>query len=136
MCCGRPLYDYGMLNAAKRWLRNAIDVLKPYAEAGLSIVFLEPSCLAVFRDEMRLLFPADEDAKRIKEQSFPLSDFIATKASHYEIPKLNRKILLQIHCHHKSVYNQNDQKHLFKQMNAEVEMPEPGCCGMAGCVRF
>jgi Fe-S oxidoreductase len=136
MCCGRPLYDYGMVPEAKRWLKNAIDVLKPYTEAGLSIVFLEPSCLAVFRDEMRLLLPADEDAKRLKDQTFPLSDFFATKVKDFEFPKLNRKVMLQIHCHHKSVYSQDDQQKLFKKLNAEVEMPEPGCCGMAGAFGF
>jgi FAD/FMN-containing dehydrogenase/Fe-S oxidoreductase len=136
LCCGRPLYDYGMLYAAKRWLSNSISVLAPYAEAGLSIVFLEPSCLAVFRDEISMLFPGNEDAARIRNQSFALSEFISTKAPDYLIPELQRKVLLQIHCHHKSVISQDDQKELLKKMKAEIDMPEPGCCGMAGSFGF
>lgn len=136
MCCGRPLYDYGMLYAAKRWLNNAITVLKPYIEGGLPIVFLEPSCLAVFRDEMRHLLADNEDAKRLENQSYAFSEFIVKKAPDYEIPKLNRKALLQVHCHHKSVIDPKDHKELLEKMQADAEIPEPGCCGMAGAFGF
>ena len=68
LCCGRPLYDYGMLDLAKQKLRQAIDVLKPAAAAGIPIVGLEPSCVSVFRDEMLNLFPHDEDAQRVASQ--------------------------------------------------------------------
>src|SRR5207237_5979684 len=49
MCCGRPLYDYGMLETAKKWLRNILHQMPPYIEAGLPLVVLEPSCGAAFR---------------------------------------------------------------------------------------
>ena len=52
LCCGRPLYDYGMLPTAKRWLEETLETLRPEIDAGTPLVFLEPSCAAVFRDEM------------------------------------------------------------------------------------
>ena len=55
LCCGRPLYDYGMLGLAKTFLRRIIDVLRPEIEAGTPIVVLEPSCASVFKDELRNL---------------------------------------------------------------------------------
>ena len=55
LCCGRPLYDFGMLDTAKALLRQILDTLRPEIEAGIPFVGLEPSCVAVFRDEMQPL---------------------------------------------------------------------------------
>jgi len=79
LCCGRPLYDFGMLSEAKRYLERIMDALGPDLDAGLPIVVLEPSCASVFRDELRNLVssrparnpaaPADIFAKRIPAKS-------------------------------------------------------------------
>src|SRR5262249_37016235 len=45
VCCGRPLYDQGMLDRAKRVLTNALELLAPLAQRGVAIVGLEPSCI-------------------------------------------------------------------------------------------
>src|SRR5262249_50002572 len=68
LCCGRPLYDYGMLDTAKRWLTHTLEALSTDIQAGVPVVGLEPSCVAVFRDEMRELLPDREDAKRLASQ--------------------------------------------------------------------
>ncbi len=80
LCCGRPLYDFGMLPTAKALLREILDTLQPEIEAGTPVVGLEPSCVAVFRDELMNLFPMDEDAKRLSSQTFILSEFLEQKA--------------------------------------------------------
>src|ERR1019366_9144450 len=49
LCCGRPLYDVGMLDRAKGLLLQIMDELLPEIEAATPIVVLEPSCAAVFR---------------------------------------------------------------------------------------
>src|SRR5699024_1787447 len=101
LCCGRPLYDYGMLATAKRWLRGVLDELREPISAGVPVVGMEPSCLAVFRDEMRNLFPDDEDARRLAGQSYTLAELLVE--SGYRPPLLNRKALLQRHCHQSAV---------------------------------
>src|SRR5262249_44534116 len=52
LCCGRPLYDQGMLDRAKRVLSSALELLAPPAQRGVAIVGLEPSCILTFRDEL------------------------------------------------------------------------------------
>ena len=44
------------------------------------MVGLEPSCISVFRDEMVNLLGPDKDAKRLKEQTYLLTEFLAKKA--------------------------------------------------------
>jgi FAD/FMN-containing dehydrogenase/Fe-S oxidoreductase len=132
VCCGRPLYDYGLLGIARRYLTRTLDVLRPQIEAGVPMIGLEPSCLAVFRDELVNMLPHDEDAKRLRAQSYVLSEFLTRKAPDYRPPQLRRKALVQPHCHHHAVMGFDAEKDLLTAMGLQVEIPDAGCCGMAG----
>ncbi|HEY1378641.1 MAG TPA: FAD-linked oxidase C-terminal domain-containing protein, partial [Gemmataceae bacterium] len=136
LCCGRPLYDFGMLDQAEALLRDILTTLRPLIEAGVPVVGLEPSCLAVFRDELLNLFPADQDAKRLHDQSFLLSEFLVKKVKDYQPPRLQRKAVVHGHCHHKSVIGWDAEAELMNRMGLDVAAPEPGCCGMAGSFGF
>jgi FAD/FMN-containing dehydrogenase/Fe-S oxidoreductase len=136
LCCGRPLYDFGMLDTAQAWLRQILHTLRPWIEAGIPLVGMEPSCLAVFRDELGGLFPNDEDAKRLANQSFILSEFLNKHAKDFRWPKLHRKAMVQAHCHHKSVLGIGDEEAVLKKLGIDFSVPWPGCCGMAGSFGF
>ena len=75
VCCGRPLYDYGFLDAAERYLKNVLDTLRDYVRAGIPVVGMEPSCLAVFKDELVKLLPHDDDAKRLADSACHFGEF-------------------------------------------------------------
>ena len=132
LCCGRPLYDFGMLTEAKRYLTRIMDALGPEIDAGLPIVVLEPSCASVFRDELHNLFPRYARAKRLQKQTFVLSELLENHAPGYVPPRLSGKILLHGHCHHKAVMKVQDEESLLRRTGASVECPDTGCCGMAG----
>jgi len=136
LCCGRPLYDWGMLDRAKRLLLEILYVLEPEIERQIPIVVLEPSCAAVFRDELLNLFPKDDRAVRLSQQTFLLSEFLEQKAPHFTLPRLARKALVHGHCHHKSIMKITDEEALLKRMGVEFYEPAPGCCGMAGSFGF
>jgi Fe-S oxidoreductase len=136
LCCGRPLYDFGMLSDAKRYLETIMDALSPEIDAGLPIVVLEPSCASVFRDELRNLFPRDRRAQRLRQQTFLLSEFLQNQAPRYAPPNLAAKILLHGHCHHKALMKMSDEESLLRRMGAQVNCPDTGCCGMAGPFGF
>ena len=136
LCCGRPLYDYGMLDLAKRKLRQILDDLRPEIARGTPVVGLEPSCVATFRDEMCSLFPHDEDAKRLREQTYLLSEFLVERAKGWTAPRLERKALVHGHCHHKSVLGFDAEQELLRRMGLDAEVLDSGCCGMAGSFGF
>jgi FAD/FMN-containing dehydrogenase/Fe-S oxidoreductase len=132
LCCGRPLYDFGMLKLARRTLRQVLDELRPALAEGVPIVGLEPSCVAVFRDELRNLFPNDEDAKRLCTQAFLLSEFLEREAKSWVPPKLERKALVHAHCHHGALMKFDDEEAVLKKLGLDFEVLDSGCCGMAG----
>jgi Fe-S oxidoreductase len=136
LCCGRPLYDHGMLDRAQSLLLQILDELSPEIEAGIPIVGLEPSCVAVFRDELLNLFPHDERAQALSRQTFLLSEFLETRAKNLPIPRLNRKAILHGHCHHKSLMKMTAEESVLRRLGIDFQSPAPGCCGMAGSFGF
>jgi len=137
LCCGRPLYDFGMLERAERLLLDILDQLEPEIEAGIPVVGLEPSCVAVFRDELTNLFPNDARAQALSRQTFLLSEFLEQKLSPgAQLPQLNRKALLHGHCHHKSLMKTTAEESLLHRLGIDFTAPAPGCCGMAGSFGF
>jgi Fe-S oxidoreductase len=136
LCCGRPLYDFGLLSAAKKYLQKVLHALEPYVNAGLPVIMLEPSCASVFRDELRGLFPHHGVAYRLRQQTFTLSSFLQTQ-NDYEPPRIpGRKVLLHGHCHHKAVLKFSDEEALLRRMGVELKSLDSGCCGMAGPFGF
>ena len=136
LCCGRPLYDFGMLDTAKELLREMVDTLRPAIQAGVPVVGLEPSCVAVFRDELVNLFPNDQDAKRLRDQTFYFSEFLNNEVKDYDPPHVGGEAIVHIHCHQKSLIGRADEFDLLKKMGVDARQPEAGCCGLAGSFGF
>ena len=136
LCCGRPLYDWGMLDKARGLLIEILGTLHEDIENGTPVVVLEPSCASVFKEELVNFFPRNENAKRLAAQTFLLSDLLAQRAQDFEMPKLNKKALVHGHCHHKSIFKMDDEEAVLKKLEVDYQMPETGCCGMAGAFGF
>jgi FAD/FMN-containing dehydrogenase/Fe-S oxidoreductase len=146
LCCGRPLYDFGMLDRAEKLLLQILDELSPEIEAGIPVVGLEPSCVAVFRDELLNLFPHDERAQKLARQTFLLSEFLDFHSNDLHskdqnsqdqpLPRFHRKALLHGHCHHKSIMKMTAEESLLHRIGIDFTAPAPGCCGMAGSFGF
>jgi Fe-S oxidoreductase len=125
-----------MLDMAKRWLAQILTTLREEIEAGTPMVGLEPSCTAVFRDELTEMFPQNEDARRLQKQTFTLDEFLMKHAPDYRLPKLQRQALVHGHCHHKSIMKTICETEMLKEMGVDFREPQSGCCGMAGAFGF
>jgi Fe-S oxidoreductase len=136
MCCGRPFYDFGLLNPARKYLLNILDTLAGEIEAGTPVVVLEPSCCSVFRDELLNLLPHHENAVRLNKQTFTLAEFLTRKTPNYRAPVLRRKAIVHGHCHHKSLLKMSADEELMRRMNLDFNALDSGCCGMAGAFGF
>jgi FAD/FMN-containing dehydrogenase/Fe-S oxidoreductase len=136
LCCGRPLYDYGMLTAAKKLLLQILDALGPQIREGVPLVGLEPSCVSVFRIEMLNLLHGNADAAALSKQTYLLTEFLAAKAPDFKIPKLEAKAIVHGHCHQKSVLRFGDEETVLKKLGLDYTVLDSGCCGMAGAFGF
>jgi Fe-S oxidoreductase len=136
LCCGRPLYDYGMLDTAKRFWRRNLDVLAPHIREGVPVVGIEPSCVASFRDELPGLLPHDEDAKRLSLQTLTLAELLQQHAKDWEAPRLEGRALVHGHCHQEAVMGMKAEKELYERLGLDFEVLDSGCCGLAGSFGF
>jgi FAD/FMN-containing dehydrogenase/Fe-S oxidoreductase len=137
VCCGRPLYDFGFLDEARRYLLGILDQFEPQINAGIPVVMLEPSCASVFRDELVNFFPNDSRAIRLSKQTVMLSQILAQRSANWQPPQITgRRIVVHGHCHQKSLMTMKDEMSLLRSTGAEVELLDSGCCGMAGPFGF
>ncbi len=132
MCCGRPLYDYGMLRLARRLLHRVLDGLREEIRAGTPVVALEPSCGAVFRNELTNMLPEDEDAKRLARQTYTLGEFLARHAREWDMPRLERTALVHLHCHQRATSDTDCDRAVLDRLGLECDVLDDGCCGLAG----
>lgn len=136
VCCGRPLYDFGMLNTAKRYLAESMDALSAELVEGTPIVVLEPSCASVFIDEAPNLMPDDPRTSKLKKQTMLLSEFLVKSAPDFRPAQTQRSMLLHVHCHHRALFNVKDELAALSATGGSVKMLDAGCCGMAGPFGF
>ena len=139
LCCGRTYLASGMIDEAKAKARELIAALLPFAEKGIAIVGLEPSCLLTLRDEM-LVMGLGEDAQLISSQALLLEEFLAREAAAGKLDTLKaalkpttQAILLHGHCHQKAFDAVSPIIEVLRLIpGAKPELIESSCCGMAG----
>jgi Fe-S oxidoreductase len=138
-CCGRPLISKGMLKEGKAHAVWNVERLFPYADRGVPIVGLEPSCLLTLRDEYPD-FLRSASARIVAQQSFLLEEFLQREREAGRITlgfKTNgAKALLHGHCHQKALVGTGATVEVLRWAGFEVEEVDSGCCGMAGSFGF
>ena len=139
LCCGRTYLASGMLDQAKAKAGELMTSLWPFAEKGIPIVGLEPSCLLTLRDEF-LVMNLGPQAQAISEQAMLFEEFLAREAAAGQLESLkvrlqasDQAILLHGHCHQKAFGAISPVMDVLKLIpGAKPELIESSCCGMAG----
>ncbi len=139
LCCGRTYLASGMVDEARSKLRELVQELLPYAQQGIAIVGLEPSCLLTLRDEA-LVMGLGADAKLVSAHAFLLEEFLAREAKagkldalKAQLKPIDQPILLHGHCHQKAFDAVSPIIDVIQLIpGAKPELIESSCCGMAG----
>ncbi len=136
LCCGRTYLATGMIDKARVEAQRMVDALLPWAEKGVPIVGLEPSCLLTLRDEYKVLIPGPA-TDTVAENTLLLEELIlqdhASGNLHWTLNAPAEKAMLHGHCHQKALgVFSSVQKTLSLIPGLEVEVIESACCGMAG----
>jgi FAD/FMN-containing dehydrogenase/Fe-S oxidoreductase len=136
LCCGLTWISTGQLGIAKKVLHRTATALAPYTSAGTPVVGLEPSCTAVFRADANDLFPKDRDIERLSAQTKTLGELILERAPDWDVPPLDRKAVVQMHCHQHAVLGEHADVELLKRAGVDADVLDSGCCGLAGNFGF
>ncbi|WP_332674550.1 FAD-binding and (Fe-S)-binding domain-containing protein [Aromatoleum sp.] len=136
LCCGRPLYEFGMLDRARQYLLRILDTLDAEIRQGIPIVGLEPACVTVFREELPEILPDNEQAMRLSRLVFPLAEFLAQHAPDFPFAPLRREALVHGHCHQRAILGMDADAALLGKLCLDFRILDSGCCGMAGSFGF
>jgi Fe-S oxidoreductase len=136
LCCGRTLLAAGMADRAKARAGELLTALLPFAERGIAIVGLEPSCLFTLRDEMQVM-GLGEPAAKVGAQALLFEEFVVREASAGRFaPRLSplaQPILVHPHCHQKAFGTAPQVLEALRLIpGAAPKLIESSCCGMAG----
>ena len=139
LCCGRTYLASGMVDQAKTKAGEMVNALLPFAEKGIAIVGLEPSCLLTLRDET-LVMGLGKAALTVSQHALLFEEFLASEAAAGKLEEFKTKlkpveqpILLHGHCHQKAFGAVSPMIDVLKLIpGAQPELIESSCCGMAG----
>jgi Fe-S oxidoreductase len=151
LCCGRTYLSSGMVEQAAAKMSELLTELAPFAQKGVSIVGLEPSCLLTLRDEA-LVMPMEKGlqaaAHLVAKKAVLFEEFLANEAKSGRMNvlqaildkasrALTQPILLHGHCHQKAFDAVNPILEVLNWLPRAVGVPAPAliessCCGMAG----
>ena len=136
-CCGRPMISKGLLDQAKAAAARTVNVLADFAERGIPVLGLEPSCLLTLRDETLDLLPdPSARAQRVADKAMLIEEFLSGLAERGEL-RLKwkpgpRRVLVHGHCYQKAATGTGPLLQMLRLPGWEVSEINSGCCGMAG----
>jgi Fe-S oxidoreductase len=136
-CCGRPMLSKGLISDARKVARKNVQLLAPYARAGIPIIGSEPSCILTLRDEYIDLLPGEADVEAVASQAFMIDEFLAKleKAGDLGIKWAEEKgpdVLFHGHCHQKALIGVGPSLQMLTKSGCVPAESGAGCCGMAG----
>lgn len=137
LCCGRAMISKGFLDEAEETIRLGARRLFPYAEDGIPILGLEPSCLLTLVDEWPDLAPG-EATTAIALQARLLETWLVDRVASGAAPlsRVNSEppeVLLHGHCHQKAAGALAGTTRALQTLaGVEPVVLDAGCCGMAG----
>ena len=132
VCCGRTYLSTGMIDEAKKEASRTHALLAPYANLGLPIVGLEPSCLFTFKDE-HLSLLGNKLASKVSAHMMLIEEFLALHAEQISLKvRPSQDCLVHGHCHQKA-FSKFDAVLKTLQLTSTQTTPiDSSCCGMAG----
>ena len=136
LCCGRTFLSTGMIDRARSEASRLITSYMPFAEAGIPIVGLEPSCLLALRDEVPALLN-NAASQKVAEMAMTFEELLVRDKPMIPLETANQRALLHGHCHQKAFNAVKPIEEVLSWIEGlEVNTVETSCCGMAGAFGY
>jgi FAD/FMN-containing dehydrogenase/Fe-S oxidoreductase len=141
VCCGRTYLSKGAIHDAQVRALKTVETLFPYAEAGVPIVGLEPSCILTLRDEFLSLLPGEPRAELVADAAMTFDEYVDRRADagafdDVQWQPATDRVMLHGHCHQKALIGTQATERALSLPGYAVESVDAGCCGMAGAFGY
>lgn len=139
-CCGLPLIGNGELDEAHTWAEHNVAQLRPYAEAGIPIVFTSTSCSLTIKQEYQHLLGV-AGAETISAVAYDLFEFLAQAHAEgrlrTDFRPLPARLPYHQPCHQRAQGIGTPVVRLLRLIpGVEAWNMDAGCCGASGTHGF
>jgi Fe-S oxidoreductase len=131
VCCGLTEISTGQLDRARATLGPTVTALAAAVADGAPLVGLEPSCLAVLRDDALHLLPDSDEARRVAAAARPLARLLLDTPGWTPPDLAGVEVVAQPHCHEHAATGWAAEEELLRRSGADLTVLR-GCCGLAG----
>jgi Fe-S oxidoreductase len=133
LCCGRTYYDAGRIEEARAQAVRLTAAAESFAEKGIPVIGLEPSCVLMMRDEYAGLGLAVKESPPV----LLFEEFVAARLAEgkFALPlkTVEADILLHSHCHERAAGIEAAAGTVLKLVpELKVIDGPPDCCGLNG----
>ena len=102
-CCGMPKLELGDLEAVNKLKEANIPILAALVDQGYDLTAPIPSCVLMYKQELPLLYPEDEQVKKVQAAFFDPFEYLWLRhkegAFNTEFPQAMGDIAYQVACH-------------------------------------
>lgn len=135
-CCGMPKLELGDLEAVAAAKEENIPVLAKLVDEGYDLMAPIPSCALMFKQELPLMYPDDEDVKKVQQAFFDPFEYLMLRHKENKLktdfPNKLGKISYHVACHQR-VQNIGLKTRDALQLVPETEVvPIERCSGHDG----
>jgi len=76
VCCGMPKLELGDLDSVEKYMRRNVPLLAAAVRDGWDVSAAIPSCVLMFKQELPLMFPDDEDVQLLRRHVFDPFEYL------------------------------------------------------------
>jgi Fe-S oxidoreductase len=102
-CCGMPKLELGDLESVAKAKEVNIPALAKLVDEGYDLMAAVPSCVLMFKQELPLMFPDDDDVKKVQAAFYDPFEYLMLRHKDNKLktdfPKALGKISYQVACH-------------------------------------
>ncbi|MFB6119962.1 MAG: LUD domain-containing protein [Halobacteriaceae archaeon] len=134
---GRAPLSQGMIDTAREKADEAYRTLASYVEVGRDVVVIEPSDLAMFRNDYANLHPEAYEA--LSEDSYEIMEYVYGLLENGCDPDAlrgptaaDREVAYHSHCQQRTLGLEGQTVAVLDGLGYDVVTSDVECCGMAG----
>jgi FAD/FMN-containing dehydrogenase/Fe-S oxidoreductase len=132
LCCGRTYYDAGYVEEARQKAARMMKAAAEFADNGVPVVGLEPSCVLMMRDEYASLgFPAGKTPPILLFEEF-IAARIAEGRFALPLKPIEADVVVHSHCHERRLGLETAAPALKLVPELAVCAGPSTCCGLNG----
>ncbi len=102
-CCGMPKLELGDLDTVNKLKEANIPVLAKLVDEGYDLIAPIPSCVLMYKQELPLMYPDDEDVKKVQAAFFDPFEYLWLRHKEgglkTEFPNALGDVAWQVSCH-------------------------------------